>query len=105
MAYSSSPIQFLNSSSWSTRGAEVSVFPATGLDMRSKQPGPPYWLPTAVLFKPTAPAHYLAASIYTWEFTVAEVSRPLLGADFLRSNSLLENSWWMQQHITPYRWS
>ena len=26
---------------------------------------------------------------YKWEFVIAEVSRPLLGADFLRANSLL----------------
>ena len=45
----------------------------------------------AVLSEPMAPARSLNldASIYTWEFTVAEVSCPLLGADFLHSNSLL----------------
>ena len=26
---------------------------------------------------------------YYWKFTIADVSRPLLGADFLRSNALL----------------
>ena len=31
----------------------------------------------------------LASKTYRWAFTIADVSRPLLGTDFLRSNSLL----------------
>ncbi len=54
-------------------GAEVSVIPATGLNTRIEQPG-----------------HTLtAANGSEWSFVVADVSRPLLGADFLRSKSLL----------------
>ena len=32
---------------------------------------------------------HFESNIYRWNFVVADVSRPLLGADFLRSNSLL----------------
>ena len=67
--------------------AEVSVRPATGLDMRSKQPGPPLLATNGSSIRTygfCALSLNLAACIYTWEFTVAEV-----GANFLRSNSLL----------------
>ena len=73
-------------------GAEVSVPHTTGLDMRSKQPGPPLLATNGSSIRTYGTRMLslnLAASIYTWEFTVAEVSCPLLGADFLRSNSLL----------------
>ena len=73
-------------------GAEVSVLPATGLDTRTKQPGPQLLAANGSSIRTfgtrTLSLHF-ASNAYQWDFIVAEVSRPLLGADFLRSNSLL----------------
>ena len=73
-------------------GAEISVLPATGLDTRIRKPGLPLLAANGSSIKTygkrTLSLHF-ASNKYTWNFTVAEVTRPLLGADFLRSNSLL----------------
>ena len=73
-------------------GAEVSVFPATGLETRTKQPGPSLVAANGSSIKTygvrTIPLCF-ATKKYKWDFIIAEVSRPLLGADFLRANSLL----------------
>ena len=73
-------------------GAEVSVLPATGLDMRTVQPGPSLLAANGSSIKTYGSRTFFfhfACNKYQWTFTIAEVSRPLLGADFLRSNSLL----------------
>ena len=73
-------------------GAEVSVLPATGLDRRTGQTGPPLLAANGSSIGKygmrTLSLHF-ASNSYQWKFVIAEVSRPLLGADFLRSNSLL----------------
>ena len=73
-------------------GAEVSVLPATGLDRRTRQKGPPLLAANGSSIGTygtrTLSLHF-ASNSYQWKFVIAEVSRPLLGADFLRSNSLL----------------
>lgn len=73
-------------------GAEISVLPATGLDTRTKQLGPPLLAANGSHIQ-TFGSHTLslhfASNVYSWEFTIADVTRPLLGADFLRANSLL----------------
>ena len=73
-------------------GAEVSVLPATGLDKRTRPLGPCLIAANGSSIK-TYGTNTLsicfASKTYQWTFTIAEVSRPLLGADFLRSNALL----------------
>ena len=73
-------------------GAEVSVFPATGLITRTKQPGTSQVAANGSTIKTYGTRSiplWLASKQYRWDFIIAEVSRPLLGADFLRANSLL----------------
>ena len=73
-------------------GAEVSVFPASGLITRTKQPGTSLVAANGSTIKTygtrTIPLCFTTKH-YKWDFIIAEVSRPLLGADFLRANSLL----------------
>ena len=73
-------------------GAEVSVLPATGLDTRTGQSGPALKAANSSTIKTYAVRTVklrFASSQYEWQFIVADVSRPLLGVDFLRANSLL----------------
>ena len=73
-------------------GAEVSVLPATGLDTRTCQAGPSLKAANGSSIK-TYGVHstklQLGSRQYKWDFTVADVSHPLLGADFLWANALL----------------
>ena len=73
-------------------GAEISVLPATGLDRCTRQTGPSLLAANGSSIRTygtrTLSLHF-ASNTYQWNFVVADVSRPLLGADFLRSNSLL----------------
>ena len=73
-------------------GAEVSVIPATWLDTRTRQSGPPLLAANGSSIRTygthTLSLHF-ASNTYQWDFVIADVSCPLLGADFLRSNSLL----------------
>ena len=75
-------------------GAEISVIPATASDKcntHDKQ-GPLLSAANGTTIKTygsrIVPLQF-ASKGYQWSFTIADVSRPLLGADFLRSNSLL----------------
>ena len=73
-------------------GAEVSVLPATGLDTSTKQPGPPLLAPNGSSIRTYVTRRlslHFASNTYHWNFIIANVTCPLLGADFLRSNSLL----------------
>ena len=73
-------------------GAEVSVFPASNKDRHSQS------LETKLTAangsdistygKRTIPLHFNNRR-FKWTFTIAHVSQPLLGADFLRAHSLL----------------
>ena len=60
--------------------------------MRTKQPGPQLLAANGSSIRTfgtrTLSLHF-ASNAYQWDFIVAEVSRPLLGADFLLSNSQL----------------
>ena len=73
-------------------GAEVSVFPATRMAMQSTQPAAS--LVAAIgstirtFGKPTITLRFTMKH-YRWDFVIVEVSRPRLGADFLRATSLL----------------
>ena len=73
-------------------GAEVSVLPATGLDTRIGEPGPSLKAANGSSIKTygvhTTELHF-ASRQYKWKFVIADVARPLLGADFLRANALL----------------
>ena len=78
-------------------GAEMSVIPATREDERTRPLGPCLSAANGSSIKTygtrTLPICF-ASKIYRWTFTIANVSRPLLGADFLRSNSLLVDLKW-----------
>uniref|UniRef100_A0A5S6QAW0 RNA-directed DNA polymerase n=1 Tax=Trichuris muris TaxID=70415 RepID=A0A5S6QAW0_TRIMR len=73
-------------------GAEISVIPASAMEIRSH-------IPTACLVAAnnstiktygtrTLPLNFCSRH-FTWTFTVADVAQPLLGADFFRAHSLL----------------
>lgn len=75
-------------------GAEVSVYPATGLETRVNQPSLPLKLVAAngtaiQTFGTRELVLHFALTVYKCKFILATVPRPLLGADFLRSNALL----------------
>ena len=72
-------------------GAEVSVLPATGQDTRMGQSGPSLMAANGSSIKTygvrTIPLCFTSKT-YEWNFIVADVSHPLLEADFLRANSV-----------------
>ena len=71
---------------------EVSVLPATGLDTRTRKQGPPLLAPNGSsirMYRTHKLPLHLASNTYQWNFIIADVTRPLPGTDFLRSNSLL----------------
>ena len=73
-------------------GAEVSVLPATGLDTCRAKPGPPLTGANGSTIKAYGSCTItlrLASQNFMWKFIVADVSRPLLGADFLWAKALL----------------
>ena len=90
-------------------GAEDSIVLATGLNTRILSPSTAFLAANGRNTGPMASTPHLAAngsntaasgpmasisstnilSTYKWEFVVAEVTRSLLGADFLRAHSLL----------------
>ncbi len=91
------PLLFLQDSISKTHflvdtGAEVSVFPVSGLTTRTREQGPPLIAANGSTI-PTFGYQELplkfATNTYRWKFILGSVSRPLLGADFLRSNGLL----------------
>ena len=72
--------------------AEVSVLPATGLDTRTASRGPSLLAANGTSIKTygmrTVPL-WVGGRRYTCKFILARVARPLLGADFLRTHSLM----------------
>ena len=75
-------------------GAEVSVVPATGLDTRTKQPGPSLLAvngTSIMTFGNRKLPLHIASNTYQWNLMITEETCPLLGADFLRPNSLLDD--------------
>ena len=73
-------------------GALVSVFPASGLDTRSHHARPLLEAANGSTIH-TYGEKQMTLSIngrkYVWKFLVADVTQPLLGADFLCSNTLM----------------
>ena len=73
-------------------GAEVSVFPATRSDRHSQLQGTQLTAANGSSIctygQRTIPLKF-SNRHFKWTFTVAQVSQPLLGADFLRAHSLL----------------
>ena len=73
-------------------GAEVSVVPVTGLESRTVKPGPVLLAANGSKIKSSGTRKltlHFNSGTYHWEFVVAQVNKPLLGADFLRANKLL----------------
>jgi len=73
-------------------GAKVSVFPATGADTRSGRTGPPLQAANGTVIRSYG-TRSIALSIdgrkFNWDFIVANVTQPLLGADFLCAHNLM----------------
>ena len=73
-------------------GAEVSVFPATSMDLRSARHDCTLRAANGALirtFGTRSVSFHVNARRYSWDFVVADVRRPLLGADFLCHYGLL----------------
>ena len=73
-------------------GAEVSVVPATGLESRTVKSGPALVAANGSRIKSFGTRKltlHFNSGTYHWELVVAQVNKPLLGADFLRANKLL----------------
>lgn len=73
-------------------GAQISVIPASIADKNSGRSGPSLMAangtPIRTYGTRSIPLTF-NAHFFEWNFTVADVPQPLLGADFLRSNNLL----------------
>ena len=73
-------------------GAEISVLPATANDLRHGPRGRPLAAANGTAMKSYGQRDLtlkIGSQQYDWTFTIADVNRPILGADFLRTNSLL----------------
>lgn len=73
-------------------GAKVSVFPAVGADSRSGRTGPRLEAANGTAIR-TYGTRKISLSIdghrFPWEFVIADVTQPLLGADFLCAHNLM----------------
>ena len=66
-------------------GVEASVLPTTGLDTRTKKPGQPLLAANGSSIHTYGTRKltlHFPSNTYQWNFILAEVTRPLLGADF-----------------------
>ena len=73
-------------------GAAVSVVPARKEDISSGNPGPPLMAANGArirTFGTRTLSLQLKSRFYEWKFIIAEVTQPLLGADFLCHYGLL----------------
>ena len=73
-------------------GAAVSVVPARKEDISSGKPGPPLMAANGArirTFGTRTLSLQLKSRFYEWKFIIAEVTQPLLGADFLCHYGLL----------------
>ena len=67
-------------------GAEISVVPVTGLESRTVKPGPVLLAANSSKIKSFGTRKltlHLNSGNYHWEFVVAQVNKPLLGAEGL----------------------
>ena len=70
-------------------GAEVSVFPTTRMAIQTAKPGTSIVTAngsTIQTFGKCTITLRFVMKLYRWDFTIAEVSHPLLGADFRQAN-------------------
>ena len=73
-------------------GAKVSVFPACGADTRSGCTGPKLEAANGTIIRSYGTRNIslkINGCSFTWEFVIADVTQPLLGADFLCSYNLM----------------
>ena len=73
-------------------GAEISVIPASANDIRYGQRGQSLAAANGTAIKSYGQRNLslkFGSHQYEWKFMLADVNRPILGADFLRANSLL----------------
>ena len=73
-------------------GAEVSIVPATVLDKQCKPPTQPLSAANGsqiATYGKRKLQFQIGSEVFEWEFIIAAVERPLLGADFLRHSGLL----------------
>ena len=73
-------------------GARVSVFPATGADTRSGNSGPKLEAANGTVIRSYGTRNItlsLDGRLFNWTFVIANVTQPLLGADFLCSFNLM----------------
>ena len=73
-------------------GAQVSVLPASPVDIRTNTSGSPLEAANGSLIQTFGNRHRtlcFQGRRFTWKFVVARVAKPLLGADFLCANALL----------------
>ena len=73
-------------------GAEVSVLPATNIDTRTNPCGQALQAANGSTIRTYGTRMvplYIGTRRYEWNFVIANVSRPLLGVDFLRANTFL----------------
>ena len=73
-------------------GAEISVFPPGLTQLRGPATGPSLVTAngsTICTFGQKRITFTLGKRLFTWTFTIADVPRPLIGADFLRHHALL----------------
>ena len=73
-------------------GARVSVFPATGGDTRSGNSGPKLEAANGTVIRSYGTRNItlsLDGRLFNWTFVIANVTQPLLGADFLCSFNLM----------------
>ena len=73
-------------------GARVSVFPATGADTHSGNSGPQLEAANGTLIRSHRSRNItlsLDGCSFNWTFVIADVTQPLLGADFLHSFDLM----------------
>ena len=72
-------------------GAEISVLPPTGIELRNNSQGPVLLAANGSNIKTCgkrAVTLDLPPGRFQWNFVLADVFRPILGDDFLRANSL-----------------
>ena len=72
-------------------GAEISVLPPAGIERRNNTQGLVLLAANGSNIKTygkRAVTLDLPPGLFQWNFVLADVSRPILGADFLRANSL-----------------
>ena len=77
-------------------GSQVSILPPSDWDREHCQRGLPLMAAngaTIATFGSRFRSLRFGSGQFTWNFVIAEVMQPILGADFLSANSLLVDVW------------